>query len=64
MRPVSREQLERVARMYKSNEDASRALGISLGGFSRACRRHGIMTPFTRRYGQRGGQAQAEGPAR
>jgi hypothetical protein len=64
MRQVKREELERVARMYKSNEDASRALGMSLGGFSRACRRHGIATPFTRRRRQRGCRAPAEGPAR
>ncbi len=50
---ISRGRLERVARMYKSNKEASQALGISLGGFGRACRRYGIDTPYVRNREQR-----------
>jgi hypothetical protein len=46
---ISREQVERVARLYKSNQDASQALGIAMRSFSRLCRRHGIETPWARR---------------
>lgn len=49
MRPVIREDLERVARLYRSNKEASRALGIHPGSFSRLCRQHGILTPYMRR---------------
>ena len=41
--------LERVAKMSKSNKEASAALGIAPASFSRACRRHGIATPQARR---------------
>jgi hypothetical protein len=41
--------LERAARVYKTNKDAGAALGMSMRGFSRACRRHGIETPYARR---------------
>ncbi len=53
MQEVTREQLERVARMYKSNKEASQALGIAPGSFSRACRRHGIETPYVRQLRRR-----------
>ena len=49
MEKISRDRLERVARIYKSNKEASQALGISLGGFGRACRRYGIDTPYVRK---------------
>jgi len=39
---ITREQIERVARIYASNEDASRALGIAMRSFGRLCRQYGI----------------------
>lgn len=47
-RGISRERVERVARIYKSNQDASRALSITLRSFSRLCRKYGIETPYAR----------------
>jgi hypothetical protein len=41
--------LERAARVYKTNKDAGAALGMSMRELSRACRRHDIETPYTRR---------------
>ncbi|MCY3763621.1 MAG: hypothetical protein OXH50_20430 [Gemmatimonadetes bacterium] len=49
MKPVSVEDLERVARLYKSNKEASAALGIHPRSFARLCRQHGISTPYVRR---------------
>ena len=49
-RSISRERIERVARIYKSNQDAGRALGIDPRSFSRLCRRYGVQTPYVRRY--------------
>ena len=49
MRGIDRERVERVARIYGSNEEASQALGIALRSFSRLCRRYGIETPYARR---------------
>ncbi len=49
MKPVSVEDLERVARLYKSNKEASAALGIHPRSFARLCRKHGIPTPYVRR---------------
>ena len=46
---ITRDQIERVARIYKSNQDAGRALGINMRSFSRLCRRYGIETPYVRR---------------
>jgi hypothetical protein len=43
------EALKRAARIYKTNKDAGAALGMSMRGFARACRRHGIETPHARR---------------
>ena len=48
MQKVPREWLERAARVYNSNADASRALGIAGGTFGRLCRQYGIETPFAR----------------
>ena len=49
MERVPRDQLERAARLYKSNRAASQALGIALGSFRRACQRYGIETPYDRK---------------
>ena len=46
---IDRRRVERVARIYHSNEDASRALGIVGRSFSRLCRQHGIETPYARK---------------
>lgn len=46
---VSPESLARVARLYRTNKDAGAAIGLTMRGFSRACRRHGIETPAARR---------------
>jgi hypothetical protein len=46
---VPEEVLQRAARMYKTNKEAGAALGMSMRGFARACRRHGIETPYARR---------------
>ena len=48
-RGFERERIERVARMYKQNEDASQALGITLRSLSRLCRKYGIETPYHRK---------------
>lgn len=45
----SREEIERAARIYASNQDAGRALGIAPGSFGRLCRRYKIETPQARR---------------
>ena len=49
MDKVSRDAVERVARIYNHNKDASQALGISLRYFARLCRHYGIETPYARR---------------
>jgi hypothetical protein len=49
-RGITRDQVERVARIYKSNQDAGHALGIDPRSFARLCRRHGIQTPYGRRH--------------
>ena len=46
---IERERIERVARIYASNQDASQALGIALRSFGRLCRQYGIETPYARR---------------
>mgnify|MGYP005827051499 CR=1 FL=1 len=46
---ISRERLERAARIYNSATDAGRALGIAAGIFSRICQEQGILTPAQRR---------------
>ncbi|MDP7361925.1 MAG: hypothetical protein QF768_04925 [Candidatus Latescibacteria bacterium] len=50
-RGMERERSERVARMYSSNDLASKALGITARSFSRLCRKYGIETPYARRRG-------------
>ena len=49
MQRTSKERVERAARMYSSNKDASRALGIAQGSFGRLCRQYGIETPYERK---------------
>lgn len=49
METVSRHQLERVCRMYSTNEAAARALGLSRQGLYRLCRRLGVASPAQRR---------------
>ena len=53
MEKIARERLERAARIYASNQDASRALGIAAGTFSRLCRQYEIETPYARRHRRR-----------
>ena len=49
MEAISKERIERVARIYASNQDASRALGIAMRSFSRLCKRYDVETPYVRR---------------
>ena len=49
MQKIERERIERAARIYPSSKEASRALGIAPGSFSRLCRLYGIETPKRRR---------------
>lgn len=49
MRKVPKDQIERAARLYRSNKDASLALGITLQAFGRICRRYEVETPHARR---------------
>ena len=49
MARIERERIERVARIYASNQDASQALGIVMRSFSRLCREYGIETPYVRK---------------
>lgn len=53
MHKTSRESVERVARMYKSNQDASRALGITMRSFARLCCEYEIETPYMRKVKRR-----------
>ena len=45
----TREEVEQVARVYKSIKDAARALGIAEKTFSKLCRRYGVETPYQRK---------------
>ncbi|MBT4101326.1 MAG: hypothetical protein HOM68_24345 [Gemmatimonadetes bacterium] len=49
MTSVPRDQIERVARIYHSNLDAARALGIAQRSFSRLCKRYEVETPYARK---------------
>ena len=49
MARIERDRIERVARIYASNQDASRALGIAMRSFGRLCREYGIETPYVRK---------------
>ena len=48
-RGFTREQIERVARVYKQNQDVSQALGITMRSFGRLCRKYGVETPYSRK---------------
>ena len=48
-RGIRPEHVAHAARMYKTNADASSALGITMRSFGRLCRRHGIETPYVRK---------------
>lgn len=50
---ITQERLERVCRMYKTNADASRALGVKGSTVKRLCERFGIQTPTERHKGER-----------
>ena len=41
--------VERVARIYKQNLDASQALGITMRSFGRLCHKYGVETPYARK---------------
>ena len=45
----TKEEVEQVARVYKSIKDAARALGIAEKTFSKLCRRYGVETPYQRK---------------
>ena len=49
---IDPERIERAARIYSSNKNASAAMGITPGAFSRLCKRYGIETPQQRRRGR------------
>jgi hypothetical protein len=49
MKKIDPERIERVARIYASNQEASMALGIAPGSFSRLCRLYDIETPYARK---------------
>ena len=53
--------IERVARMYKSNQEASAALGITLRSFGRLCRKYGVETPWVKKRRERGSLRQPAG---
>ena len=48
MHKIPKDWIERAARVYASNQDASKALGIAGGTFGRLCRKYDIETPFAR----------------
>ena len=49
MQAVPKDAVERVARIYHSNSDASAALGIEMRSFGRLCRRYEVETPYARK---------------
>jgi len=42
---IDKERLEHIAAVYSNNTYASEALEISIGAFSRLCRKYGIEIP-------------------
>ena len=48
MPEIDKDRLERAARIYKTNKDASEALGVSGKTFSLACKEYDIETPYFR----------------
>ncbi len=61
MQKIPQDWIERAARVYASNQEASRALGIAGGTFGRLCRLYGIETPFARQRRRRE-QAKSRSP--
>ena len=53
MQKIDPKRIERAARMYASNQEASEALGIAAGSFSRLCRQYKIETPYARKMRRR-----------
>jgi hypothetical protein len=53
MNSISKQALERVARIYKSNKEASQAIGMHPRSFARLCRQHDIVTPYMRLHNER-----------
>ncbi|MBI4530154.1 MAG: hypothetical protein HY709_01415 [Candidatus Latescibacteria bacterium] len=49
MSTISRERIERAARIYSTNDAASRALGVHVATFGRLCKRYGVVAPCERR---------------
>lgn len=49
MRRIEPDRIARAARIYATNQEASQALGIAPGSFSRLCRNYGIETPHARK---------------
>ena len=47
-KPVTRSEMERAARVYRTNKDAARSLGIAIDTFTRLCREYGIEMPYQR----------------
>ena len=45
---ISRLEVERAARIYKTNRAAAAALGIQPGWFGELCQKYNIETPFVR----------------
>lgn len=60
-RTVTRDQVERAARVYHRNVDASAALGVTLRSFGRLCREFEVETPYARHRRER---LEAARPAR
>ena len=46
---ITKEQLDRVCRIYGNNRDAARALGIAPQSLNRLCSLHKLATPYQRR---------------
>jgi len=44
----TRSEIERVARVYRTIKDASRALGIGEVTLKKLCHKHGVETPYDR----------------
>ena len=49
MNSISKQALERVARIYKSNKEASQAIGMHPRSFARLCRQHDLNGDRMRR---------------
>ena len=50
---ITREDIERVARIYSSNKEAGVAMGIQSRSFARLCRKYEIESPYTRKQRRR-----------